>query len=31
MLAALRQLADRNDARTSLIGMGYTATITPPA
>ena len=30
MLAALRQLAARNRARTSLIGMGYTGTFTPP-
>ncbi|MET0459425.1 MAG: glycine dehydrogenase, partial [Ilumatobacteraceae bacterium] len=30
VLAALRELAGRNTLRTSLIGMGYTATITPP-
>ena len=30
MLAALRQLAARNRARTSLIGMGYHGTVTPP-
>jgi len=29
VLAALRAFADRNEARTSLIGMGYTGTITP--
>ena len=29
VLAALRALADRNAARTSLIGMGYTGTFTP--
>ncbi len=30
VLAALRTLAARNAARTSLIGMGYTGTVTPP-
>ena len=30
VLAALRQFAARNRARTSLIGMGYTGTFTPP-
>ncbi len=30
VLAALRQLAARNRARTSLIGMGYHGTVTPP-
>ena len=30
VLAALRGLADRNQVRTSLIGMGYSGTITPP-
>ena len=30
VLAALRALAARNAARTSLIGMGYTGTVTPP-
>ena len=30
VLAALRDLADRNRPRTSLIGMGYTDTFTPP-
>ncbi|MDQ3030332.1 MAG: glycine dehydrogenase (aminomethyl-transferring), partial [Actinomycetota bacterium] len=30
VLAALRGFADRNHPRTSLIGMGYTGTITPP-
>ncbi len=30
VLAELRQLAARNVTRTSLIGMGYTGTITPP-
>ena len=30
VLAALRQFAARNQARTSLIGMGYTGTFTPP-
>ena len=29
VLATLRALADRNQARTSLIGMGYTGTFTP--
>ena len=29
VLAALRVLAARNEARTSLIGMGYTGTVTP--
>ena len=29
VLAALRELADRNGSRRSLIGMGYTPTITP--
>ena len=29
VLAALRALAERNEARTSLIGMGYTGTVTP--
>jgi glycine dehydrogenase len=29
VLAAMRARADRNEARTSLIGMGYTGTITP--
>ena len=29
VLAALRALAARNEARTSLIGMGYTGTVTP--
>ncbi|MET0147000.1 MAG: aminomethyl-transferring glycine dehydrogenase [Ilumatobacteraceae bacterium] len=28
--AALRVLAGRNELRTSLIGMGYTSTVTPP-
>ena len=30
VLAALRALADQNAPRTSLIGMGYSGTITPP-
>ena len=30
VLAALRDFADRNRPRTSLIGMGYTDTFTPP-
>ncbi len=30
VLAALRELAARNTARTSLIGMGYAGTFTPP-
>ena len=30
VIAALRSLATRNVVRTSLIGMGYTATVTPP-
>jgi len=30
VLAELRALAGRNVARTSLIGMGYSGTITPP-
>ena len=30
VIAALRDLAARNTPRTSLIGMGYTGTITPP-
>ncbi len=29
-LARLRELADRNQVMTSLIGLGYSATITPP-
>ena len=29
-LARLRELADRNQPVTSLIGMGYHGTITPP-
>ena len=30
VLAELRDLADRNRPRTSLIGMGYYGTVTPP-
>ncbi len=30
VLARLRELADRNEVFTSLIGMGYSGTITPP-
>ena len=30
MLARLREIADRNEVFTSLIGMGYSGTITPP-
>ncbi|MFM7617684.1 MAG: aminomethyl-transferring glycine dehydrogenase [Actinomycetes bacterium] len=30
VLVALRELADRNEVATSLIGLGYSGTITPP-
>ncbi len=30
VLTSLRRFADRNHPRTSLIGMGYTGTVTPP-
>src|SRR5688572_3826805 len=30
VLARLRELADRNETYTSLLGMGYADTITPP-